>query len=386
MKITNTRNIAFAVLIFVTISMLGQGKPGSQNAPLLMYVGTETVGGTSQGIYLYEMDRNTGALKYLAVSPMTVNPTYIAIHPNNKWLYAVNEVNGENGKFGGEISAFRIDPAKKEFTFLNKVASNGNSPCHISIDNSGKFVLVANYSSGTVASYAIKADGSLSEAVSTDQHQGKGPNTSRQEGPHAHMIMQAQNGFVYNTDLGADQIYIYKLDAQGKLINTNITVKSKPGAGPRHLAFHTNNKWAYAVNELNGTVDVYTVNNKTGALTNLQTISTLPAGETRYPGSGDIHITPNGKFLYATNRGEINNIAMFSIDRQTGKLKLLGHQSTMGDRPRNFVMDPEGRFLLVANQISGNVFTFRIDPKTGILKDTGIETKIPSPMCLKFVY
>jgi 6-phosphogluconolactonase len=340
--------------------------------PLLLFVGTQTDDEKSPGIYWYEMNPFTGALTYISVSPKTVNPTYLAIHPNHQWLYAVNETGD------GKLSAFRIDMEKKQLVFINSMSSYGSSPCHISIDKSGKYVMVANYSSGSIAVYPIGTDGSLGDATSKDRHQGKDP--------HAHMIMQADNGFVYNTDLGTDQIFIYKLDTvQGKFTATGNTVNTHPGAGPRHLAFHTNQKWAYVINELNGTIEAFTVTNGTGAFTRFQIISTLAEGETREPGSGDIHISPDGKYLYATNRGDINDIVMFTIDQQSGQLKLLGHQPTKGIKPRNFVIDPSGKFLLVANQNSGNVVIFCIDPDTGVLKDSGMETSIPGPMCLKFM-
>jgi 6-phosphogluconolactonase len=311
----------------------------------------------------------------------------VAIHPNHQWIYAVNEFGGNNEKYEGAVSAFRMNLASKQFELLNTVPSHGNYPCHISVDKTGRFVMVANYGNGSVAIYPLKDDGSLSDASFIDQHRGTGPNPKRQEGPHAHMITQGADArIVYNTDLGTDKIFVYKLDTiNGKLLPTDVNYSSQPGAGPRHLVFHPNQKWAYCVNELIGTIEASLIDKTTGALTRFQTISTLPEGEKREPGSADIHITPNGKFLYATNRGDINTIAMFTIHQKNGKLQLLGHQSTKGKTPRNFVIDPTGTFLLVANQNTNNVITFRIDPTSGKLKETGIETEIPSPVCLKFV-
>lgn len=392
-KILPMRTITGTLITFIllVVNTLGehvsaQSAAMDQKKPALLFVGTYT-DGKSQGIYLYQMDRTTGALSYVSVSPKTANPSYLVIHPNHKWLYAVNELGGSNDKYLGAVSAFRIDLAKKQLEFVNTVPSHGNYPCHISIDASGRYVFVANYGSGNIAMYPINKDGSLADASFTDQHRGKGPNANRQEGPHAHMIMQGFDPrFVYNTDLGMDKILVYKLDdVNAKLLPTDMDASAEPGSGPRHIAFHPNREWAYVVNELKGTIEVFSVDKLTGALTRFQDISTLAEGETREPGSADVHITPNGKYLYATNRGEISNIAMFAIDQESGKLRLLGHQSVKGKTPRNFVIDSSGTFVLVANQNSSNVVTFRIDQATGILKETGIETEIPNPVCLKFL-
>lgn len=353
----------------------------------LLFVGTYTDDGKSEGIYVYRMDKNTGALSYVSVLPKTANPSFVAIHPNHKWIYAVNELSGNKDQYTGTVSAFRMNLETMQFELMNTVPSHGNNPCHISVDKTGRYVMVANYGNGSVAIYPLKDDGSLAEASFIDQHRGTGPNTKRQEGPHAHMITQSSDPrFVYNTDLGNDNIYVYKLDTvNGKLLPTDVNYSAQRGAGPRHLAFHPNQKWAYCVNELNGTIEASLIDKTTGALVHQQTISTLSKDEKREPGSADIHITPNGKFLYATNRGEINNIAMFTINQKNGRLQLLGHQSTKGKTPRNFAIDPSGTFLLIAHQNTSNVVTFRIDPQTGILKETGIETTIPNPVCLKFL-
>jgi 6-phosphogluconolactonase len=353
-----------------------------RESPIWIYIGTETHKGSvetkSEGIYIYEMNPSTGALKYVATSPQIVNPTYIAIHPNRKWLYAVSET--EKGK----LCAFQIDHEKKKMYLINSVSSHGDNPCFISIDEAGEVVMTANYSSGTIAAYPIDKDGSLKEATSVLQHEGKGPHP-RQEGPHAHMIRpNPYNRMIYAVDLGIDKVICYNLDPNSVSLIKNNEYNATPGAGPRHIDFHKNGKWAYIVTELTGTIEACNVDNNTGALTRFQNISTLQENETRYPGSADIHISPSGKFLYASNRGEINNIAMYSIDQENGTLTLIGHQSVKGRTPRNFVIAPSGKFLLVANQDSNNVVTFKIDATTGKLIDTGIETKVPGPMCLKF--
>jgi 6-phosphogluconolactonase len=361
----------------------------SQKVSLLLFVGTFTEGETnskSEGIYLYEMSQNTGALNYITVVP-SVNPAYLVVHPSKQWLYAVNELDSRNEKYIGAVSAFRIDLKNKQLLFINKVASCGNSPCYISIDKTGRYVMTANYGNGSVAILPVGKDGSLGEAVSVIQHQGSGPNSGRQSGSHAHMITEGQHkNIVYSADLGIDEISIYELDTiHGKLMPTDYNVKTKPGAGPRQLAFHPAQPWVYVVNELNGSIEAFNIDGATGALSRFQTISTLPVGETREPGSAAIHVTPNGKFLYATNRGEINNVAMFTINQKTGELTLTGHQSTLGKTPRDFVIDPTGTFVLVANQNTSEVVTFKIDPSSGKLIETGIVTKVPNPVCLKFL-
>ena len=374
-------------LIFVTMIITSfsyfQKKPLKTAKPFRIYIGTYTqkeshVNGKAEGVYIYEMNHSTGALTHVVTSPKTINPSYVAVHPNGKWLYAVNETGD------GKVSAFSIDPKKKKLEFVNAVSSHGNSPCYISIDNSGKFVMTATYGSGTVALFPIKEDGSLKEATSVNKHEGRGPD-SRQESPHAHMIRTGNDDkLIYAVDLGIDEVITYKLDPSKATLTKTNAYKTKPGAGPRHIDFHKNKKWAYLVNELNGTIEACTVDAKTGALSRFQEISTLPAGETRKAGCADIHITPSGKFLYATNRGEINNIAMYSIDTANGQLKVLGHQSVKGRTPRSFAIDPTGTFLLVANQDSDNIVTFKIDSSNGKLIDTGIEAKVPTPVCVKF--
>jgi 6-phosphogluconolactonase len=333
---------------------------------LLLFVGTYTT-----AIYVYKMDTATGALSKVCSSPSTNSPSYLAIHPNKKWFYSVNE-------YIGTISAFGFDSVKNQITFFNSVSSKGDGPCYVSIDKTGKYVMTANYNSGSVAVFPINADGSIGEASGFDQHSGAAP--------HAHMIVQADNNFVYNTDLGLDKIFIYNLDTTtGKIQDAGIDANTVTGAGPRHIAFHPNHLWAYVVCELGGIVEAFNIDNTSGALTFVQSASTLPSGSTETPGSADIHITPDGKYLYASNRGTVNNIAMFSISQDSGKLSLIGNQAANGNTPRSFIIDPSGKFLLVANQDGNNIVTFKIDYSTGKLIGTGIQTSLTSPVCLKFL-
>jgi 6-phosphogluconolactonase len=357
----------------------------------ILYVGTYTeknspVAGKSNGIYIYELNMNTGRLRLLGNSPLTMNPSYLAIDAGKERLFAVNEM-GDDKKPAGTISAFHLTSQGKEMEFINSVPSEGNYPCYVSIDRSGKWVMCANYGSGTVAVLPVLNDGSLGKASCIDQHKGKS-HSPRQESPHAHMIISHPSGgqFVYSCDLGTDIIYIYKLDAsQGKLIPSGYRYVTQSGAGPRHLAFHPVKNFAYEVNELNGTIEVMHVDTLTGALARLQIVPTVENAKGEEASCADIHLTSSGRYLYSSNRGEINNLAMFEVDQETGKLTLIGYQPVKGKTPRNFVIDPTGKFLLVANQDSDNVVTFRIDQSTGKLIDIGVETIVPSPVCLKFL-
>jgi len=357
----------------------------------LLYIGTYTekeshVAGKATGIYIYELDMTTGALNYIGISPATTNPSYIDISPEGNWLYAVNETGSNEAGSSGSVSAFRLINHGKGLEFINKVSSAGNYPCYIQVDKTGKYVMAANYGSGTVALFTIETNGKLGNAVSVDQHIGKGP-TARQEAAHAHMIMVSRNNrFAYSCDLGTDRIYIYRLDTDnGKLIPEGNDHISRPGSGPRHLALHPIKSFAYVVNELNGTIACMKIDTLTGALARFQTISTLAEGNGYEASCADIHITPSGNYLYASNRGQFNNIAMYSINSNTGELTLIGHQSVKGKTPRNFIIDRTGSYLLIANQDSDNVVTFRIDQETGKLIDIGVEVSVPTPVCLKFL-
>ena len=372
------------------VEVAGSDDSLKQDSVKIMYVGTYTekedfVDGKATGIYVYELNTNTGRLTYVSSSPHTVNPSYLAADKENQILYAVNET-GSNDKPGGSISAFKLMAGGRQMDFINTVSSQGNSPCYVSMDKTKKWVLCANYGSGTVTVLPVKDSGSLGEATMVHQHTGKGPRP-QQDSPHAHFILQnPSNSLIYSCDLGADTIYIYKLDTvSGKLVPTGHNYATAKGAGPRHMAFHPSINLAYEVNELNGTIEVLKVDSVTGALRRIQVISTLDPGMNTEASCADIHLTPSGKFLYASNRGMINNLAIFQVDQQTGKLTLIGHQPVKGKTPRNFIIDPTGKFLLVANQDTGNVVTFRINQETGKLEDTGIESTIPSPVCLKFL-
>jgi 6-phosphogluconolactonase len=331
---------------------------------------------------VYRFDPATGALTYASTVGGVINPSYLALDPSKRWLYAVNEItSGE-----GTVSAFAIDPATKGLIYLNKQNSHGLAPCYVSVDGSGQYALVANYSSGTVCVLPIQDDGRLGAATDVVQHQGSGP-TPRQEGPHAHSIIPDPRGrYVFALDLGIDRIMVYHLDlVQGKLGSGEPRwVQVSSGSGPRHLAFHPGGRFAYAINELNSTVTVFAFEDGGEILRELQTISTLPEDFTGENTCADIHVAPSGRFLYGSNRGH-DSIAIFAVDGETGELSYVGHEPTQGATPRNFAIDPSGTFLLAANQDTDTVVSFRIDQGSGELSATGHVAEVPTPVCLRFL-
>ena len=385
---------------FAAIAAPGCKKnPGARGADLagkkatnhILYIGTYTekeahVAGKASGIYIYEMNSETGQLALVDSSPATTNPSYLAVHPGKNRLYAVNETGGSSGNSSGNVSAFNIRDDGRKLELINSVSSGGSYPCYISIHNTARYVMAANYGSGTVALFPVNADGSLNEASSIDQHTGRGQ-TGRQESAHAHMVIQSPHSFhVYSCDLGTDKVYCYTADTiNNTLVSSDREYKTMPGAGPRHIAFHPEKNTAYIVNELNGTIEAVNIDSLTGSMNRFQVISTKSLNDTREASCADIHITPSGKYLYASNRAELNNIAIYSVHPASGELALIGHQQIKGRTPRSFAIDPSGNFLLVANQDSDNIITFRIDKDTGKLIDTGFEISVPTPVCVKFL-
>lgn len=336
----------------------------------------------SEGIYVYRFNSQTGFAERVGLA-ITSNPSFIAISPDEKFVYAVHETAPQDGK-GGDIAAFAFDKDNGTLRFLNRRLSGGDHPCHVEVDKTGKWLFTSNYTSGTLSVLPIHADGSLGMATPY-QHQGMGKHPQRQKGPHAHgAIISEDNKFLFATDLGIDKVMIYSFNAStGALAPTDQSfAQSVPGSGPRLLTFHPNHKWAYVIEELSGTVSSY--NWKDGKLHSAQRISTMRGSDTSFPGSADIHISPDGKFLYASNRGDVNNLAIFSIDKHGG-LKLVGHQSTLGKTPRNFSIDPTGKFLLCENQNSDEVIIFKRDKKTGLLTDSGIRITVGKPVCIKWI-
>ena len=348
----------------------------------LLYVGTYT-SGTSEGIYLYGINESTGELNQLA-SAKSINPSFLVVNAG-QFLYAVNEVPDLEGKRTGGVSAFKIDASSPKLTFINQQPSEGADPCHLSFDGQQKHLLVANYTSGTVAVLPIQRDGSLGPAVDVKQHQGSGPR-EQQKGPHAHCIkLDRANHYAFAADLGSDNVMIYRFNpVSGKLEpGPQPSASLHAGAGPRHLTFHPNGKYLYVINELDSSLTTFKYDPARATLTAFETVSTLPRDFSGTSYCADVHGVNLGRFLDGSNRGH-NSIVVFAIDSQTGRLNLVQHVSTGGNWPRNFVIDPLGRFLLVANQRSDNVVVFRIDPHTGRLTPTGTGAQIPVPVCLTF--
>lgn len=353
---------------------------------LLVYVGTYTNKGTSEGIYVCKLNLATGALTKFS-SIKSDNPAFLALDRKRRFLYAANEIGEFAGKKSGAVSAFAINQKTGELTFLNQQATNSPGPCSVIVDKTGKCVLTANYSGGSITAFPVKPDGSLSEASDLVQHQGSSVNPDRQKEPHAHtIIIDDSNRFAFCADLGMDKVMIYKLDARrGKLTpNTQAFAPVKSGAGPRHFKLHPNNKFAYVINELDSTVTAFAYDKTQGTLKEIQTIPTLPGDFTGMNYCADIHVHPSGKFLYGSNRGH-DSIVAFAVDGATGRLSVVQHQATGGKWPRNFAVDPTGQFLLVANQNTDNIVVFRLNQQNGQLTPTGHTLELPLPVCLKLI-
>lgn len=356
------------------------------NKDYYVYVGTYTHG-DSEGIYVYRLDGETGALEYSSKVTGVVNPSFLDIHPSGRYLFSVNEIGEFEGKASGAVTAFYIHESTGEISFLNQQATGGGVPCHVSIDATGKYLLVANYGGGSVAALPIGTDGRLAEASDFVQHQGSSVNPRRQSEPHAHAIMiDRSNSYAFAPDLGLDKILIYQLDLEkGKLTpNTQPWARVHPGAGPRHLDFHPNGKYAYVINELDSTFTAFRYDENKGVLTEIQTISTLPDDFEGNSHCADVHVHPSGKFLYGSNRGH-DSIAICAIDDETGMLSSIGWESTQGQTPRNFCLNPDGTLLLAANQQTSNIVTFAINTDTGELSATGNVAEVPNPVCLKML-
>jgi 6-phosphogluconolactonase len=367
------RSVFSAILFFFCFSCIAQKK-------YYMLAGTYT-NGKSIGVYVYNFDSNTGTATIID-SIKTSNPSYLAVSPNQKFVYAVNE-NAEKGN-GGKVTAFSFDKSTGHLTQLNQQLSMGDNPCYITVDKTGKWAIVANYSSGTAAVLPILKDGSLGEAVSVVQHKGSGINNQRQEGPHVHAtVLSPDNHQLFVSDLGIDKLMIYAFNEHTGKLTAKDPVKVTAGSGPRHFVFHPNQKWAYLIQEMGGTITAF--NYKNGALKKFQTLSTVPVGFTRSFTGADIHISPDGKFLYASNRDSSNTISIFKINAQTGKLTMIGNEATQGRTPRNFNFDPTANYLLVANQNSDDIIIFRRNAKTGLLRNTGKRISVGSPVCIKWI-
>jgi 6-phosphogluconolactonase len=346
-----------------------------------LIIGTYTSSPTSDGIYVYDFNNQTGDVNLKSKISGVENPSYLTVSLDGKHVYAVNEVKG------GGISSFLFNSASGELTFQNRVSSGGASPCYVSVDDKNKYVFAGNYGSGSLAAVPLKEDGSLGADIQYIQQEGGSIVKGRQDGPHLHCtVLSPDNRYLLTANLGTDKVSTYKFDASK--ISQPLSpaepafVSVKAGSGPRHLTFHPNSKFVYVIQEIGGMITAFDY--KDGKLTEKQTITMLSPDFKGRIGAADIHVSPDGKFLYGSNRGEANDLVIYSINKN-GQLNYIGRQETMGKAPRNFVIDPTGNFLLVANQDTNEVIIFKRDQKTGLLTSTGGKIQVSKPVCLKFV-
>ena len=377
-----------ATFVMALLASCASDKPmpsTASDSQHLMYVGTYTRE-TSAGIYAYRFDSESGTAEELGLVAEVREPSFLALHPTGKYLYAVSETDDFDESGSGSVVAFEVDANSGVLTKLNEVSSRGAGPCHLNVDASGSMLIVANYMGGNVASLPINEDGTLGEATSFFQHEGSSVH-ERQDQPHAHSAdFSADNRFAFFSDLGLDQVKIYQADPDAGTLAPNEppSVSVEAGSGPRHLAFHPSGRTAYGINELASTVTVYDYDEEGGALSVAQTVSTLPEGFEGENYTAEIYVHPSGKFLYGSNRGH-NSTAVFSIDQATRHLTPKEQVPTNGDWPRNFAFSPNGRHLLVANQNSDNIVVFALDSKSGALTPSGVELSIDAPVCLLFL-
>ena len=356
---------------------------GTYTEPILFGTG-QVLEGQGKGIYACTLDLETGATELLSVTEGIRNPSYLAFDPESKFLYAVNELKEFEGTASGAVSAFAFDKRSGKLTLLNTQPSHGTDPCHLTVDRTGKHVLVANFASGSVSVYPVQSDGSLGRASDVVQHEGSSLDPVRQGGPHAHAVtLDHQGKFVYVPDLGLDQVFIYALNTERGTLKSVGAVRTQPGAGPRQLVMHPSKPCAYLINELNSMMTSYAYDEATGELSELQTLSTLPLGFEGASTCAEVQIAPNGAFLYGSNRGH-DSVVVYATS-EDGTLILRGHESTGGEIPRNIIVSPKGDYLLAANQDTQNLVVFKLDVATGMPVATGESLKVPTPVCVKFI-
>lgn len=369
----------------------GAERPGAEagsrvSGSLFVYVGTYTRG-ESRGIHILRLDLQTGALSAVGVRDGVVNPSFLALHPDRPYLYAVNEISRFRDERSGAVSAFSLDPATGQLKLLNQASSGGAAPCHLVVDPTGRNLLVANYSGGSVAVLRILEDGRLGEIRALVQHEGSSVDPGRQRGPHAHgVILDGANRRALVADLGLDKVLLYRFEpTEGTLVPADPpAVGLTPGAGPRHLALSPDGRWLYVINELDSTLAVFSRSAAGGALRKVQTVSTLPDDHSGQNSTAEVVVHPTGRFVYGSNRGH-DSIAVFAVGPGDGRLRLVEHEPTGGRTPRNFGIAPGGTWLLAANQDSDNVVTFRIDPESGRLESSGHSATVPTPVCVVFL-
>ena len=354
---------------------------------LYEYIRTYTIDSDSKGIYVYQFDLSTGSLTRVGLASGIDNPSFLTTTSDGQFLYSVSEVAEVNGVHGGSLISYKINKQTGALTRLNSQSTQGAYPCHVALDKSEKHIVVSNYMGGNVVLYPINEDGTVATATDQAQHYGcsKG-NIERQEGPHAHSVtFTPDSKYALAADLGKDMVLSYTLDAQGKLMpHKNGTISTALGEGPRHMDFHPNGRFVFLLNELGNSINSYRYETESGTIELIDSISSLPKEFVGESIAADIHVHPNGKFLYASNRGD-DSIIICSINEDNGTLEVLGFQSTMGAHPRNFSIDPTGNFLLVANKDSNSIVTFNINSATGELTPNDQQITIPQPVCIAFM-
>jgi 6-phosphogluconolactonase len=379
--------VAIVSAVLYMMSTFGDSTRAA-SGKFLVYIGTYTTKQSSKGIYAYRFDSSSGQLTSIGLAAESTDPSFLAVHPNGKYVYAVNEVDEFGGQKSGAVTAFQIDHKSGLLKALNQQATRGGGPCHISLDKTGKYVFVANYGGGSVAAFPVHEDGSLGEASAFVQHSGSSADKERQEKPHAHWIgVSPDNRFVLAADLGLDEVLVYRFDPSSGSLTPNDPpfAKVNPGAGPRHFAFSRNAKFGYVLSEMATTVTAFSYDAAKGSLSVIDTVPTLPKDYSGPKEAAELVAHPSGKFLYASNRTGVDAITAFAIDPVKGTLKHAGQFPTKGKTPRNFAIDPSGKFLFAANQESSNIVVFRINAATGALTPTGQTVEVPAPVCVTFV-
>jgi len=376
-----------AIRPLLVLSVLALASTIARADQYRVFIGTYTTGDSiSKGVYTCEFDTETGKLTEPRLAIELKNPSFLAVHPSGKFLYAVNEVSEGSGRGQGAVTALKIN-ADGSLTKINHQPSEGGAPCHCNVDATGTSLLIANYGGGNVAVYPIGEDGALKPMSCNIQHEGSSVDKSRQEAPHAHSInLSSDNRFAYAADLGLDKIMIYAFDAENHLLTPakQPAALVTPGGGPRHFSIHPSGKFAYTNNEMTMVVTAFSRNPDDGSLLAIQEISTIPAGYEGRKSTAECLVHPSGKFLYVSNRGH-ETITAFTIDQETGLLTYVENEPTGGNEPRNFFIEPGGKWLLAENQNSDSVFVFSIDQKTGELNPTGDWVKVGRPVCIRMV-
>ena len=354
---------------------------------MFVFVGTYTRT-TSEGVYVLRMDESTGELSHVSHVGGVTNPSFVALNPAGTVLYAVAEVASEDGEAAASVTAYSIDRDAGSLTPINTRSTGGPGACHLQVDATSRYVCVANYHGGSVAMLPLNDDGSIEPLSHFVQHEGSSVNAGRQQSAHAHSFnIDPTNTFGFVPDLGQDKIVTYRLDFEnGKLLagDPPFITSSAPGAGPRHFDYHPNGKLVFVINELGNTITSYRYDSSAGTLTELETVPTLPDGWSGDNTTADVHVSPDGRFVYGSNRGH-HSLVIYYVNQATGAMTYVGHESTRGETPRNFGIDPSGQFVLAANQDSDNIVSFRRDQSTGKLEATGAEIAVPMPVCLKFL-